>query len=138
MIHSYTIKNKKCYHYYVCLNAQQRGWSSCPTKSINAEAIEKAVVDYIRGVGWNREVTAAISTHEQDLGHALSVFGSGWESLEPDEQRRMIRVILNRVSYNGHDGKVTVTLSPSRIETLCMDSVLFEQGEYNNEGSHVQ
>lgn len=35
MVHTYTAKdNGKRYRYYVCLNAQQRGWSSCPTKSI--------------------------------------------------------------------------------------------------------
>ena len=31
MIHTYTNKNGRLYRYYVCLNAQQRGWSSCPS-----------------------------------------------------------------------------------------------------------
>ena len=38
----------KRYRYYVCLNAQKRGWQSCPTKSIPAPEIERFVVDQVR------------------------------------------------------------------------------------------
>jgi len=53
MIHAYTQKKNKRYRYYVCLNAQQRGWSSCPTKSVNAQEIESAIVEHIRAIGSN-------------------------------------------------------------------------------------
>jgi site-specific DNA recombinase len=39
------------YRYYVCTNAQKRGWHSCPSKSIPAGEIERYVVDQIRGIG---------------------------------------------------------------------------------------
>jgi site-specific DNA recombinase len=52
MSHSHTRKNgNKRYRYYVCLNAQKRGWHNCPTKSIPAHEIEQFVIDQIRGIG---------------------------------------------------------------------------------------
>jgi site-specific DNA recombinase len=31
MVHTYTSKGQRRYSYYVCLNAQKRGWDSCPS-----------------------------------------------------------------------------------------------------------
>jgi site-specific DNA recombinase len=39
------------YRYYVCTNAQKRGWKACPSKSIPAGEIEGFVVDQIRCIG---------------------------------------------------------------------------------------
>jgi site-specific DNA recombinase len=43
-----TRNGNKRYRYYVCTNAQKRGWGSCPSKSIPAPEIEKFVIDQIR------------------------------------------------------------------------------------------
>jgi site-specific DNA recombinase len=208
MVHTYTLKNKKRYRYYVCLNAQQRGWASCPTKSLNAYEIETAVVDYIRGIGRNGEILAATAAKvrqetekrtaeleterrayerdlrrlharlrsimsepsaagsdrslatdqladlqdqsraieqrmtaireeaivlqrkaidERDLVNALSVFDPVWDSLAPREQSRIIRSLLERISYDGRDGKVTVTFHSPGIKALCMEPSLRSQ-----------
>ena len=59
MIHTHTLKNgNKRYRYYVCLNAQKRGWHNCPSKSIPAAEIERFVVDQIREIGRDSEVAA--------------------------------------------------------------------------------
>jgi site-specific DNA recombinase len=59
MIHTHTLKNgNKRYRYYVCLNAQKRGWHDCPSKSIPAAEIERFVIDQIRGIGKDSEVIA--------------------------------------------------------------------------------
>jgi len=59
MIHTHTLKNgNKRYRYYVCLNAQKRGWHNCPSKSIPAAEIERFVIDQIRGIGRDSEVIA--------------------------------------------------------------------------------
>lgn len=39
------------YRYYVCVNAQKRGWKGCPSKSIPAAQAERFVVDQIRAIG---------------------------------------------------------------------------------------
>jgi site-specific DNA recombinase len=56
MRHTYTMRRGRRYRYYVCVIAQERGWAACPTKSVNAQEIEDAVVERIRGIGENGEV----------------------------------------------------------------------------------
>lgn len=59
MVHAHVLKNgTKRYRYYVCLNAQKRGWHACPSKSIPAGEIERFVVDQIRAVGKDPGVIA--------------------------------------------------------------------------------
>jgi site-specific DNA recombinase len=60
MMHTFSIRKNghQRYHYYVCMNAQQRGWDSCPSKSLNAHEIECAVVENIRGLGSNEKLVA--------------------------------------------------------------------------------
>jgi len=203
MVHTYTNKNGKRYRYYVCLNAQQRGWSSCPTKSLNAHEIETAVVEHIRGLGTNEEIIAATASKvreqsdkrmaeldverrgherelkrlharlrklvgesvaaasdgrsatdqladlqdrirtleqrmtaireevislqreavdERDLARALSVFDPVWESLSPREQSRIIRMLIERIGYDGRDGTVTVTFRSPGVKALCTEA----------------
>jgi hypothetical protein len=98
----------------------QRGWTSCPTKSLNAHEIETAVVDYLRSIGRKREITAA-NADERDLVNALFVFDPVWDSLPPREQSRIIRLLLERITYDGRDGKVTVTFHSPGIKALCME-----------------
>jgi len=51
MTHSHTTKDgSKRYRYYVCVNAQKRGWQNCPSRSIPAAEIERFVVDQIKAV----------------------------------------------------------------------------------------
>lgn len=204
MVHTYTAKdNGRRYRYYVCLNAQQRGWASCPTKSLNAHEIETAVVEHIRSIGRNEKIISAtaakvreesgkrmaeleteqrgherelkrlhtgvqklvgesftavsnggaamdqladlqdrIRTIEQrmtaireeviaiqretvdegDMARALAVFDPVWESLSPREQTRIVRLLVERVGYDGRDGRVTVTFRSPGVKALCSEA----------------
>jgi site-specific DNA recombinase len=52
MTPAHSTRNKtKRYRYYVCTNAQKRGWDQCPSKSVPAAEIEQFVVDRIKCVG---------------------------------------------------------------------------------------
>lgn len=51
MIPTHTTKGDRRYRYYVCANAQKRGWHTCPSKSIPAGEIERFVIDQVRGIG---------------------------------------------------------------------------------------
>jgi site-specific DNA recombinase len=210
MIHTYTNKNGKLYRYYVCLSAQQRGWASCPSKSLNAQEIESAVVEHIRSIGSNDTIIAATAAkvreeserrltelkieirgrerelkrlharvqklmgesfsvasdhklaidqladlqdrirvleqrmttiHEEavsiqkeavdesDLTRALAAFDPVWESLSPREQSRIVRLLVERVGYDGRDGKVTVTFRTPGIKALCSEAAISDGGE---------
>ena len=51
MVHTHSKKAGRRYRYYVCLNAQKRGWHDCPSKSIPAQEIEQFVLDQVRCIG---------------------------------------------------------------------------------------
>jgi len=59
MVHSHTTRNRtKRYRYYVCSNAQKRGWHTCPSKSVPAAEIERFVVEQIRCIGRDPSLVA--------------------------------------------------------------------------------
>ncbi len=51
MAHTFTTRGKKRYRYYTCTNAIKNGRRKCPTVSLPAGEIEKAIVDQIRCIG---------------------------------------------------------------------------------------
>lgn len=51
MTHTFTARGSKQYRYYTCTTAMKRGWAKCPTKSLPAMEIERAVLEQIRLIG---------------------------------------------------------------------------------------
>lgn len=60
MTHTYTKKGSRLYRYYVCIQAQQKGWKHCETRSVSAPALEDAVVEQIRGISRNPAVRGEV------------------------------------------------------------------------------
>jgi site-specific DNA recombinase len=58
MGHTYSSKGTKRYRYYVCLNAQKRGWDTRQSKSVPAAEIERFVVEQIGSIGTDPTVVA--------------------------------------------------------------------------------
>jgi site-specific DNA recombinase len=56
MSHHFATNGNKRYRYYVCVNAQKRGWSNCPSPSLPAVELEQFVVDQIRALGQDGQV----------------------------------------------------------------------------------
>jgi hypothetical protein len=61
---------------------------------------------------------------EGDLARALAVFDPVWESLSPREQSRIVRLLVERVGYDGRDGRVTVTFRSPGVKALCSEAVV--------------
>ncbi len=71
MVHTHTTKNgNRRYRYYVCTNAQKRGWHDCPSKSIPAREIEQFVVDQVRGIGSDTALLAETLDEARAQGKA--------------------------------------------------------------------
>jgi site-specific DNA recombinase len=49
-------KGHQRYRYYTCVNAQKRGWQTCPSKSIPAAPLERLVVEQIQRLGRDPQV----------------------------------------------------------------------------------
>jgi site-specific DNA recombinase len=98
MIPTYTAKPGRRYRYYVCRTARQKGWSSCPTKSVPARMIEDAVLDQLRAA------LRAPETREQ-----LNVSEADWQAFE-ERHREIVRALVKGVSYDGPTGAVSLDL----------------------------
>jgi hypothetical protein len=148
MVHTYTQKSKALYRYYVCVNAQQRGWNKCQTRSVSAPLLEDAVVDQIRGFAQRPEMLSEVlrlleENRQQngptspmvepgDVRDALLRFDPLWDQLNGWEQERLIRALVKEVRYDGPNQTVTVSFLSEGIRELCQgDKTLME--ESNNE-----
>ena len=45
-------------------------------------------------------------------------FASRWEALPPSEQSRLVHLLVQRVDYDGVQGKVTLTFHPDGSQVL--------------------
>jgi site-specific DNA recombinase len=98
MVPTYTAKPGRRYRYYVCQSARQKGWSSCPTKSVPARMIEEAVLEQLQ------TVLRASETREQ-----LRVPDADWRSFE-EGHCELVRALVKEVSYDGATGAVSLNL----------------------------
>jgi len=56
---------------------------------------------------------------EKEVARVLSLFDPVWETLSPREQVRVLRLLVQRVDYDGEKGTVSVTFHPAGIKTLA-------------------
>jgi site-specific DNA recombinase len=97
MVYSYSEKNDRRYPYYVCLNAQRKGWAVCPGKSLPARAIEESVLARIRDA-------------------QPAVFdAAGWEEMDRTRQVEAMQAIVARVGYDGAVRQISIRFHPDRV-----------------------
>jgi site-specific DNA recombinase len=98
MVYSYSRKNGRQYHYYVCLNAQRQGWAACPAKSLPAGAMEESVLKRLRDAQPER-------------------FGAlKWEHLDRARQVEAIQALVERVGYDAAARQVSIRFRPVKEE----------------------
>jgi len=112
MFHTYTLKHKTHkYRYYVCTNAQKRGYSSCPTKSVNAQAIEDTTVDCLKILfAENRK-----KKEEQNKQEIEALLSPVWETLYPQEKRRILKALIKEIDYDSNSRKLGILLTSSSL-----------------------
>jgi site-specific DNA recombinase len=99
MVYSYSGKNDRKYPYYVCLNAQRKGWAACPSKSLPARAIEESVLQRLRDAQPER-------------------FGAAeWEQLDRRQQVEVMQTFVERVGYDGAARQISIRFHPAAITT---------------------
>ncbi|MCC7409672.1 MAG: recombinase family protein [Phycisphaeraceae bacterium] len=59
--------------------------------------------------------------NESEVQAALSAFEPVWDTLSPREQARIIRLLVERVDYDGKVGTVAVTFRPNGIKTFTQE-----------------
>ena len=58
---------------------------------------------------------------EDDLVAALSLFDPVWDALYPREQARVLRLLVERVGYDGGEGTLAITFRPTGIKALAQE-----------------
>ncbi len=58
---------------------------------------------------------------EKEVARALAVFDPVWDTLAPREQARVIRLLVQRVDYDGEKGTVSVTFHPAGMKILSRE-----------------
>jgi site-specific DNA recombinase len=118
-VHS-TTKKLKRYRYYVCVNAQKRGYKECPSKSIPAGEIERFVVDQIKKIGCDPRVLA--ETVRKARSHGKETLAE----LESEERRLRRDLVLHHVEMDNllkqpvevHSQGIATTLLASLHERI--------------------
>ena len=60
---------------------------------------------------------------EEEVAEALKAFDPVWKSLNTNEQTRIVRMLVERVGYDGRTGKVAVTFRSAGFKALCGGTV---------------
>jgi site-specific DNA recombinase len=123
MTPSHSAKGSRRYCYYTCTNAQKRGWGACPSKSVPAGEIDNLVVERIRAVGRDpdlcRQIHAQARGQEEEAATALTRFDPVWETLTPADRARVVGLLVERVDYDGSQGKLSISFHPTGIKALA-------------------
>jgi site-specific DNA recombinase len=96
----------KRYRYYLCNGILKAGRDRCPAPSIAALAVEQVVLEQLK--------VAA-----QDCAPVQALLDQGWPLLAPAEQARLVRLLLQRVDYDGSAVKLVLALQPHGAERLA-------------------
>jgi site-specific DNA recombinase len=98
MVYSHARKNDRKYPYYVCLNAQRKGWAACPSKSLPARAIEESVLKRLR------------EKHPARFGV------SEWDQMDRNRQVEVMQGIVERVGYDGAARQISIRFRAAEEE----------------------
>lgn len=99
MYFTHTVKHKKLHYYhYVCLNAQKRGYQECPTRLVNANLMDKKVMECIR-----------------KLSDDVRIKPENWDKLALEEQRTIFNELVKSVAYDGQTEILDIFLQKKQI-----------------------
>jgi site-specific DNA recombinase len=109
-----TRKGHQRYRYYTCVNAQKRGWQTCPSQSIPAAQIEQLVLGQIRQMGCDPQLLHQVldEVRRQDDAR-LAELESERGALEHDLLRGQaeVRKLLAEVGAGESNGRVVSRLA---------------------------
>jgi len=94
----YSMKGKNKYNYYLCMNAQKRGYKNCPTCLVAAQVIENKFMEFIRKITKDPRIEA-----------------KAWEVLTLEEKIPILKSIAKIAHYDGNNETLEIVLQNSEI-----------------------
>jgi DNA invertase Pin-like site-specific DNA recombinase len=99
MLHTYGKKRNNKYLFYLCSNANKRGYASCPTKTVNARRLEYAVADCLRKICPDFDIPQ-----------------NEWDQTPMIKQRAILETIIKEVDCTIDTLGITLLKDPKRHE----------------------
>jgi site-specific DNA recombinase len=96
------------YTYYVCTRAQQRGWDTCPSKSVPAAALERFVLQQLLEL--DTGPTSACGNVAGDRSRSERTSAADPDRLSLAERIDLVRSRVERVEYDGAGGNVAISV----------------------------
>ena len=59
---------------------------------------------------------------DREIAEALSAFDPLWNALAPREQCRILKLLIERIEYDGKNGDIAITFRPAGIRNLLEES----------------
>jgi hypothetical protein len=104
MVYSYSGRKDRQYPYYVCLNAQRKGWAVCPGKSLPARGIEESILGRVR-----------------EAQHG-SLDPSEWDRMDRTRQVEAIQAIVERIGYDGTARQISIRFRQPAISAAAEEA----------------
>lgn len=112
MVHTYTLKKgRHKYRYYLCSNAQKRGYTECPNRFVNAQTIEDAVISALKKHLGDHSGNTLKSEHE-------AILSPIWDTLFFEEKRRIIKALVQSIDCDVKNQQLGLTLTGSNKKLL--------------------
>jgi hypothetical protein len=89
----YTQKGKNKYNYYLCMNAQKRGYKNCPTCLVAAQVIENKFMEFLKQIIKDPRVESA-----------------AWDALTLEEKIPILKSIVKIAHYDGNNETLEIVL----------------------------
>ena len=96
--------------YYVCSQAQKRGWHTCPSKSVPAAEIENFVLDQLRQVGPDhfQEMVDRLAPMTGNADESTETFDARWTGLSTPDKVQVVQQFVERVEFDGGAGDISI------------------------------
>jgi site-specific DNA recombinase len=91
MYYIYSKKGVNKYHYYLCMNAQKRGYKNCPTRLVSAQTIENKFMEFLRMMSKDPKIEA-----------------NSWDALTLEEKIPIIKSIAKVAHYDAINGVLEI------------------------------
>jgi site-specific DNA recombinase len=119
-------KNGPRYRFYACVNALKRGRQACPSRYLPAKRIENMVIEQIQKFA--NDHPSATSAVDDPLVRFRDI--SAWGALAADEQAQLVQRIVQRVEYDGRQGKVAISFHS--LDQQNPNGAPFDPGKEND------
>src|SRR5262249_38279669 len=106
-------------------DAVARGGSEVPALVERLREAERAIGNFaVRADELRRELEGmeSRSIDPEDLRRTLSSFDAIWDALWPRERERVVRLLVERVTFDGRTGDVEIRFHPTGIRELVVEA----------------